>query len=151
MAIDANEYGLAEAYADEILRSRETAPRGVRGGDEAIASARYIGEIVRGKAALHRDDVEAASVALENAGRASPAGPAISSYGPDLELADALLKLGRSDEVTAYLMAFLDTSPLGQQQLRSWIGDIAGGGTPTLTSRSYAISMRSILQSVRGR
>jgi hypothetical protein len=90
--------------------------------------------IVLGKIALARHDVGDAANHLDHAGQAaSRSSPAMATYGPDLTLAQDLLRRGQTEPVASYLEGCREAWPIGRDQLDDWISQIRGGNVPDLT------------------
>jgi hypothetical protein len=86
-----------------------------------------------GHVALQKADVESAKkylLASSQVGRS----PALSSFGPNMNLASELLRRGERETVIAYLEACLKFWTSGEEQLNVWIQTLRGGGTPNLRS-----------------
>ena len=100
---------LAEAavVAEDWKRIRETAERALLDNETCERTFQYGNAIHRlnialGSAALAADDLAAASEYLARAGK-TPGSPQLNSFGPDLDLARALLARGERNAVLTYL------------------------------------------------
>lgn len=85
-----------------------------------------------GLVAMKRGDLDTAEGFLRAAGN-SPGSPQLDSFGPELDLADALLQQGRSKAVVDYLKAiqrFWDSE--GSSNIESWLAQIEQGEKPRL-------------------
>lgn len=89
------------------------------------------GHIVLGKVAVLGGDVETASTELVLVGR-TPGSPQLNSYGPDLELAQALLDVGRTAAVRDYLTECKRFWGMDRGALDGWIGQISSNQIPKL-------------------
>lgn len=123
-ALRSDEFAQAQTYAAELLESAQPNSRLRLDGD-----AVYTGHTVLGSIALHAGDLDEAVRQLLEAGR-TPGSPVLGSFGPELDLADALLQQGRSQAVIEFLelcAKFWDRPPL-----RRWIERIRAGERPRL-------------------
>jgi hypothetical protein len=97
----------AAVLAEDWARVRETAERVLVDNESCTRTFQYGNAIHRANialsvAALARDDVSAASEYLVRAG-ATPGSPQLTSFGPDRDLARALLERGERTPVLDYL------------------------------------------------
>jgi len=96
-------------------------------------NAVFSGNIVLGRIALSKGDVDEAKRRLIAAGHA-PTTPQLSSFGPtDWRLATDLLAAGERDTVLDYLEALRPTWTSGAARINSWTASIRRGGTPNFT------------------
>ncbi|MCQ4164709.1 hypothetical protein [Tahibacter harae] len=86
-----------------------------------------------GMEALHRGDVSAAASFLVQAGR-SPGSPQLDTFGPDLDLAKAVLNAGRKDAVAAYLWGIGRFWKEDDGLVERWKLDLSAGRTPDFDS-----------------
>lgn len=84
-----------------------------------------------GLASLRAGDKAAASRFLALAGR-SPGSPQLDSFGPDLDLANALLKAGEVEAVRAYLKDIQRFWKMDRGTVADWLEDIDQGKKPEL-------------------
>jgi len=89
----------------------------------------HFGNLVLGRVALAKDDIEGAAQYLLAAGR-TPGSPQLNSFGPDMSLARDLLERGQTQVVVRYLELCLDFWKMGQDRLKEWIALIEAGRTP---------------------
>lgn len=82
-----------------------------------------------GMDALHRGDIAAAAEFLFLAGR-SPGSPQLDTFGPDLSLAQAVLKAGRKDAVASYLWGIGRFWKDDGGAVQRWKLDLAADRTP---------------------
>jgi hypothetical protein len=94
-------------------------------------NAVHWGHIVLGNVARLRGDVECASRELGLAG-GTRGSPQLNSFGPDLELAQSLLDLGRSEAVLDYLTQCKRFCERGCSTLDLWTRQISSGERPRL-------------------
>jgi hypothetical protein len=78
-------------------------------------------------------NVDSAKKHLLAAGK-SPGSPQLNSFGPELYLADALLKRGASKDVTEYLRGVGRFWELDYGVVAEWLSEIKRGERPTLSS-----------------
>ena len=125
-AIEANEIDKAEAYASELLTMASSNPN-ASGYGEAI----HHGNLVLGRVALRRGDIDSAKEYLIKAGQ-TPGGGTLGSFGPNMSLAKELLETGEKDTVVNYLELCKKFWDLGRkrQTLTRWIEEIRAGATP---------------------
>jgi hypothetical protein len=91
------------------------------------------GHIVLGKVALLKADVDTASTELVLAGH-TPGSPQLNSYGPDLELAQGLMDLGRTEAVRDYLTQCKRFWDLDHGALDRWVAQISSNQIPKLVT-----------------
>jgi hypothetical protein len=125
-AIAAGLLDVATVAAHAVLRDAPQFERTWQYGN-----AVHWGHIVLGKIARLRGDLESASGELAFAGR-TPGSPQLDSYGPDLELAQSLLDLGRTDAVLDYLTQCKRFWEMDRGALDQWIRQISSGERPKL-------------------
>jgi hypothetical protein len=95
--------------------------------DRDYGSAIHAGNIVLGRIAVQRGDIEAGKRHLLAAGN-TPGSPTLNSFGPDMLLARELLVRGETETVLLYFdmcQAFWDREELGQWRLA-----VASGRVP---------------------
>jgi hypothetical protein len=133
---------LTGAQYARLLGLRAASERALHGGDLAEAERRarelldlaeqyksdwnygnavHHSHLLLGQVALARGDVVSAVAHLHDAGR-TPGSPQLSSFGPNMHLAQALLRADQAEAVVAYLelcRAFWRTGPIDR-----WIGEI---------------------------
>ena len=99
--------------------------------DLNYGSAIHTGNIVLGRMALQRGDIESGKRHLLAAGK-SPGSPTLCSFGPDMLLARDLLVLGEKDTVLAYLdqCQLFWNEPRHVEKLRKWRSAIANDEMP---------------------
>jgi TonB family protein len=124
-ALAAGERSKAEATARELLAMAADFPK-----DWNYGNAIHDGHMTLGLIALDKNDIGAASRELLEAGR-TPGSPQLDSFGPNMSLADALLKKGEKATVIEYLSACGTFWKMGQDRLKSWADTINEGSVPT--------------------
>jgi tetratricopeptide (TPR) repeat protein len=124
-AFAAGDYNVAESYANELLK---LAPE--YRDDWNFGNAIFFGNMIIGRVALKRDnDVARAKAALMASGNAKSS-PQLGSFGPNMSLADDLLKRGERESVIEFFTACKKIWTLHPEKLDSWIATVKGGGTP---------------------
>jgi len=123
-ALAAGEDSEAEKCANELLHMAEE-----RKGDWNYGNAVHNGNIVLGRIALKRDDVNSAKQHLAAAGE-TPGSPQLDSFGPNMMLAKELLEKGERDAVLAYFQDCAKFWEMGRDELKSWTTTVKAGGTP---------------------
>jgi hypothetical protein len=123
-AFDAGDMAKTEQYANELLKSAQSAD-----GEWNYGNAIHKGNIALGRVALRRRDVNTAKEHLVAAGE-TPGSPNLDSFGPNMTLAKELLEKGERDAVIAYLQACAKFWKMGGTELQAWIATIKGGGIP---------------------
>jgi tetratricopeptide (TPR) repeat protein len=123
-AFDAGDMAKTEQYANELLKSAQTAD-----GEWNAGNAIHKGNIALGRVALRRGDVAAAKQHLVAAGE-TQGSPNLDSFGPNMTLAKELLEKGERDAVIAYLQACAKFWKTGGAELQAWIATVKHGGTP---------------------
>lgn len=121
-ALHAGELQKAEKYAIELL---DAAVEGIARWD--YGNAVHHGNLVLGRVALRKDDIEKAEHYLLLAGK-TPGSPQLNSFGPNMLLALELLKKGRSEAVIEYLK--LCGKFWKRAQTDRWIKAVKEGRTP---------------------
>lgn len=110
----------------------------------------HAANILLGKVAAGQNDTQNAERYLLAAGRLSSTSPALRTYGPDLELAQQMLKAGKRDTVMHYLFSCRRFWTMGRELLDHWITELRTGGIPTLDksawmrTRTLGNSLRSL-------
>jgi hypothetical protein len=122
LALQAKEFGTAASLASERLQYLQT--RDCKCYDDI-----HRANIVLGLAAVRQGDVEHAKEYLAAAGRVGRS-PALSSFGPNMQLAKELLDRGQRDAVLAYLHDCSKFWSSGGPDLAKWADQIARGAIP---------------------
>lgn len=125
-AITAMSFDKAHASAEELLRVAANFR-----DDWNYGNALYTANSVLGMLSLQEEDVDAAEKYLLAAGD-TPGSPQLNSFGPKLELAAELLKLGRRDAVIQFLEKISRFWKSRASRLAGWIDEIREGKNPQL-------------------
>jgi hypothetical protein len=123
-AVEIKNYSKAKKYADELLVLAKEFSDDLDYGD-AIHDA----NIVLGMVALGNNQIEDAKKFLLKAGN-TKGSPQLSTYGPNMMLARALLERGEKNVVIEYLGLLKNVWEDNDGRLDSWIAAIRGGGEP---------------------
>lgn len=126
-AFEAGRMTTARWYAEELLQLANDHP-----DDWNFGNAIHEGNIVLGRIALLEGNIEQAVAHLERAG-ATPGSPTLNSFGPDVELADALLKRGERTAVIGYLIGCARFWK--SESLPRWIEILREDGYPNFQQR----------------
>lgn len=86
---------------------------------------------IRGLILLDSGDIEGAAEALIVAGQ-STGSPQLDTFGPELNLANQLLQLGKTEEVITYLNGVNNFWEMDGGAVEKWIQEIRAGETPVL-------------------
>jgi hypothetical protein len=114
----------AAAYANEMLAAAQQDRKGWNYGN-----AIHDGHAALGLVALRKNDVGAARKELLEAGR-TPGSPQLDSFGPDMTLANEMLKKGERDVVIEYFVLCRSFWKSGTAQLDAWTKTVQKGETP---------------------
>jgi hypothetical protein len=130
----------AAVMAEDWARVRETAERVLADNESCTRTFEYgnaihWANIALGFAALARDDLAAASEYLVRAGK-TRGSPQLNSFGPDRDLARALLARGQRTAVLSYLAECRHFWEREEALIDAWRGAIERGESTTL-ERSY--------------
>ncbi len=104
----------AEARATELLLRADSQRE-----DWNYGNAVHKGNIVLGRVALRRGDINAAKYHLLASGR-TPGSPQLDSFGPNMSLAKELLEGGERDTVVAYLNDCSHFWHMDRGKLKQW-------------------------------
>ncbi len=116
----------ARTLAAEYLTLAAKYPCSEGYGDAIYGANSYLGRI-----SIKDGDVAAAGQYLLAAGK-TPGSGVLDSIGPDLTLANQLLRAGQVDTVVKFLQEIRAFWKPGQRQLDSWTADIEAGQRPFL-------------------
>lgn len=126
--VEAKRFDSAKSIAEEYLAAAENYKCNWNYGN-AIHDANS----ALGMYELTLGNVDAAKSRLLAAGK-SLGSPQLNSFGPELYLADALLKRGASKEVIEYLRGVNRFWKLDHGVVAAWLSEIERGDRPTLSS-----------------
>jgi hypothetical protein len=123
-ALTADSDDKAVAYANEMLAAAQQDKKGWNYGN-----AIHDGHAALGLVALRKNDIGSARNELLEAGK-TPGSPQLDSFGPDMTLANELLKKGERDVVIEYFGLCRSFWKLGTSQLDAWTATVRRGETP---------------------
>ena len=123
-AFDTGDFGKAERYTDELELAAAAAPRDWNYGN-AIQDV----NIVRGRLALRAGNTAEAKRRLLAAGH-GPGSPQMDSFGPNMSLANDLLRSGERDVVIEYFDLCRAFWSDGREKLDRWTSDARAGRPP---------------------
>ncbi len=86
---------------------------------------------ILGLISLKNGDIDAASGFLIAAGKSSGS-PQLDTFGPELDLANELLKLGKTEPVKIYLNDIKSFWEMNDGKVDAWLAEIEKGGKPEL-------------------
>ena len=133
LSFRAGEYSKAESYALEALSVS---------GSKGSSNARGVvfGNEVLGLLALKQGNMEIAKLRLLDSARTSGS-PTLRQFGPNMELAKALLERGERDTVVEYLELCKGLWPTkeGLNSLLAWQGAIRAGAIPDFGRQLYQL------------
>jgi hypothetical protein len=128
------EYELTKKLAKEYLELAL-----VYRGDWNYGNAIHDANRFLGLISIHRGNIDEATVYLLKAGK-STGSPQLDTFGPKLDLANELLKLGKSKEVLIYLKDIRSFWEMDDGNIIKWIEDIESGGQPELDRFAFTES-----------
>jgi len=124
-AYDAGNYDKAQAYANELLSDANQYQ-----GNWNYGNAIFYGNLMLGRVALKRDNnTSAAESYLLAAGR-TPGSPQLNSFGPNMILAQDLLKQGERDVVLDFIDEWGKFWKADNGRLSEWKNSIDQNETP---------------------
>lgn len=123
-ALEAGEPEKAQQYAEELLKLAAKFKN-----DWNYGNALHQGNLILGRIALQRGDIESAKTHLVAAGQ-TPGSPQLDSFGPNMALANDLLAKGERETVLTYLQSCGKFWKTGADKLEAWTATIKGGGMP---------------------
>ncbi|MGZ5034575.1 MAG: hypothetical protein ACXWAC_15365 [Usitatibacter sp.] len=121
----------ADALADELLA---IAPQ--QRNDWNFGNAIHMAHLAKGHMALKRGDREAARRSLLAAGD-TPGSPQLNTFGPNMNLADELLRAGDREVVLAYIEKLGRFWKMDRGALRKWTEMIREGRHPNFAMNLY--------------
>jgi hypothetical protein len=125
-AYRANDFSAARKLAGEYLEVASVYRCNWNYGNAIHDANRYLGLI-----ALRGGASDEAAVYLIKAGK-STGSPQLNTFGPELDLADALLKTGEIEAVKTYLKGIKRFWEMDNGQVSVWLSAIEKGETPDL-------------------
>jgi hypothetical protein len=123
-----------QSLASEYLTLASTYRCNWNYGNAIHDANRYLGLV-----SLRHGNMREAASYLQLSGK-TPGSPQLNSFGPDLDLADGLLKRGEVSPVTQYLTDIKVFWKGGRAQIDAWLAAIAQGETPSLDRLSAAMN-----------
>ena len=125
-AMELAQYDKAEKLARDLNELAPAYP-----DDWNYASALHNSRIILGRTALLKSDIATARRYLLAAGQV-PVSQLLNNTGPDLALANDLLKRNERSTVINYLKACRQLWPKGRTRLDQWLNQLDKGETPNL-------------------
>ncbi len=127
-AFYAEDFDKAKEYADSALEAAAAVEEPVL---NVPGDAIQHGHLVLGLLALRSDDIEIANMHLLEAGK-TPGSPVLGSFGPNMVLAQQLLKRGQREVVLDYLGLCRNFWARGVEdgRLDRWLVVVQNGGIP---------------------
>ncbi len=86
---------------------------------------------ILGLISVRNGEIDEAAAYLVKAGK-STGSPQLDSFGPELDLANELLKLGRTEEVLIYLKGIGSFWNMNDGRINKWVKEIENGGKPEI-------------------
>lgn len=128
-AYDRRDDAALKARADEYLDLAAVYRCNWNYGNAIHDANRYLGLV-----SLRSGDLTQAATFLQRSGK-STGSPQLNSFGPDLSLANELLKQGQADAVRAYLSDIKRFWTMGSAQVDEWLIALDRGERPELDHR----------------
>jgi len=125
-AYERNDFAAATKLANEYLDLARIYRCNWNYGNAIHDANRYLGHI-----ALKNGDLSGAAEFLLKAGK-STGSPQLNSFGPELDLANSLLKQGQAEAVKSYLVDIKRFWEMDSGQVSVWLTDIDKGEKPDL-------------------
>lgn len=125
-AYKANDFGKVKVLAKENLELAAAYRCNWNFGNAIHDTNRILGLV-----SLKNGDIDAASNYLLKAGK-STGSPQLDSFGPELDLANELLQLGKVDAVQSYLKDIKAFWEMNNGQVDAWLAQIEKGERPQL-------------------
>lgn len=125
-AYKANDFGKVKELANEILELATVYRCNWNFGNAIHNTNRVLGLV-----SLKSGDIDTAADYLLKAGK-STGSPQLNSFGPELNLANELLQLGKVDAVKSYLKDIKSFWEMNSGQVDAWLAEIERGGKPQL-------------------
>lgn len=131
IAFETKNYDAARNYAEELLETSKTNKNNWNYGN-----AVHDRNMVLGLLAINLGNINLVAEYLIKAGE-TPGSPQLDSFGPDLDLANELLKIGKKDEVLTYLNSIKKFWDMDGGLIDKWINEINNGKKPELNRHAY--------------
>ena len=125
-AYKANDFGQLKELAKEILMLAAVYRCNWNYGNAIHNTNRMLGLV-----SIKNGDIDTAADYLLKAGK-STGSPQLNSFGPELDLANELLQLGKVDAVKSYLKDIKSFWEMNNGQVDAWLAEIEKGGKPQL-------------------
>ena len=122
----------AKQFAERALALAPAFP-----ADWNYGNAIHMGHTVLGLLALNAEDYTSAINELYESGK-TPGSPQLNTFGPTMQLAKALLKLGHVEPVLSYLEQCRVFWEMGSIRIDLWERKIREGQVPNFFGRSHA-------------
>jgi tetratricopeptide (TPR) repeat protein len=123
-AFSAAQLEKASDYAEELLQAAVARPK-----DRDTGNSIHQGNIVLGRVALKQRHIKLANEYLLKAGHVSSTRQ-LSSFGPNMSLANELLKAGQKAVVLQYFELCYKFWDMGRDKLEEWTKQVKAGKTP---------------------
>jgi hypothetical protein len=127
-----------ESFASEYLTLASTYRCNWNYGNAIHDANRYLGLV-----SLRHGNMREAASFLQLSGK-TPGSPQLDSFGPDLDLADGLLKKGEISAVTQYLTDIKIFWKSGRAQTDRWLAAVGRGETPSLDTLAATMNSRLV-------
>ena len=125
-AYKVNDFGKVKEFAKENLELAAVYRCNWNFGNTIHDTNRVLGLV-----SLKGGDIDAAADYLLKAGK-STGSPQLDTFGPELDLANELLQLGKVDAVKSYLKDIKSFWEMNNGQVDTWLAEIEKGGKPQL-------------------
>ena len=125
-AYSSNNYDSAKALISEYLELADVYRCNWNYGNAIHDANRILGRI-----SIKNGKIDEAAAYLLKAGK-STGSPQLDSFGPELDLANLLLKLGQRDEVLIYLKDIESFWEMNDGRIDNWIEEIESDGQPDI-------------------
>jgi len=130
-AFSANDYDSAKGLVSEYLELADIYRCNWNYGNAIHDAYRFLGLI-----SVRNGEIDEAAAYLVKAGK-STGSPQLDSFGPELDLANELLKLGKTEEVLIYLKDIASFWDMNDGLINKWVEEIENGGKPEINRLSF--------------
>ena len=134
ISYSARKYDVAERQINDYLELASVYRCNWNYGNAIHAANRILGLM-----SLDAGHIDDAAVYLEKAGQ-SPGSPQLNSFGPEFDLANKLLRSGKTKEVVNYLKGVRKFWEGNEEQIDKWVTKIEKGGKPYLKRYFFEFS-----------